>query len=192
MTAEFKTFTKIGRLRRDVVITEKIDGTNGVVWISESLTEIRAGSRNRWLTSVKGDDNHGFGMWVEKHAGVLIGLGPGYHYGEWWGCGIARGYDLTEKRWSLFNPRHYQFAVFAREQGAAVYTTPILYTGPFADQRVTEQLEELRANGSVASPGYMHPEGVVVFHTANGALFKVTLEHDEKPKGSTEPVREMA
>jgi hypothetical protein len=29
----------------------------------------------------------------------------------------------------------------------------------------------------------MRPEGIVVFHTASGALFKKTIEGDEKPKG---------
>ncbi len=38
--------------------------------------------------------------------------------------------------------------------------------------------------GSKAAPGFDNPEGVVVFHTANSSLFKVTLEGDEKPKGA--------
>lgn len=29
----------------------------------------------------------------------------------------------------------------------------------------------------------MTPEGVVVFHSAQGVLFKKTLEKDEEPKG---------
>lgn len=34
--------------------------------------------------------------------------------------------------------------------------------------------------------GWMTPEGIVVLHFASGTLFKVTLENDEKPKGSKE------
>jgi len=33
---EFKTFAKIPRLSRECIITEKIDGTNGVIWIPDS------------------------------------------------------------------------------------------------------------------------------------------------------------
>ena len=36
---------------------------------------------------------------------------------------------------------------------------------------------------SVAAPGFMKPEGVVVFHTAGNLGFKKTLEKDEVPKG---------
>jgi hypothetical protein len=28
----------------------------------------------------------------------------------------------------------------------------------------------------------MNPEGVVIYHTASGQLFKKTIENDEKPK----------
>lgn len=43
-------------------------------------------------------------------------------------------------------------------------------------------LQKLRAEGSMAAPGFMRPEGVVVFHGHSGTLFKVTLEKDEVPK----------
>ncbi len=36
--------------------------------------------------------------------------------------------------------------------------------------------------GSVAAPGWMRPEGIIVYHTAAGVLFKVTCENDDKPK----------
>lgn len=44
-------------------------------------------------------------------------------------------------------------------------------------------LERLRSQGSVAAPGFMNPEGVVVFHAASRSLYKVTLERDHEPKG---------
>jgi hypothetical protein len=44
-------------------------------------------------------------------------------------------------------------------------------------------MESLRINGSVAVPGFLKPEGIVVFHVAAGKLFKATLESDEKAKG---------
>ena len=54
---EFKGFKKIPRLSRDMIISEKIDGTNGLVYIDES-NNIFAGSKNIWLNDH--EDNHGF------------------------------------------------------------------------------------------------------------------------------------
>jgi hypothetical protein len=45
-------------------------------------------------------------------------------------------------------------------------------------------LSKLREEGSLAAPGFMNPEGVVVFHLAAGMGFKKTLEKDEVPKGA--------
>jgi hypothetical protein len=44
--------------------------------------------------------------------------------------------------------------------------------------------EEYRAqvHGSMAAPGFMKPEGVVVFHVAGNVGFKKTIEDDESPK----------
>ena len=41
----------------------------------------------------------------------------------------------------------------------------------------------LRQFGSTAEPGFMDPEGIVVFHTASGHIYKATCKNDEKPKG---------
>lgn len=126
MTPEFIKYPKMARFSRDVVVTEKIDGTNSQIFIERQLSGqeltidptviafdpdeasgtdliIRAGSRNRWLT--KQTDNFGFAKWVEEHAQELFALGEGRHFGEWWGSGIQRGYGLPkgEKRFSLFN-----------------------------------------------------------------------------------------
>ncbi len=32
--------------------------------------------------------------------------------------------------------------------------------------------------GSVVSPGFMRPEGIVIFHVASGQIFKATLDGD--------------
>jgi hypothetical protein len=48
---------------------------------------------------------------------------------------------------------------------------------------ISQVLDALRANGSVAAPGFMKPEGVVVFHTASGQLYKKTIDGDAVPKG---------
>jgi len=51
---------------------------------------------------------------------------------------------------------------------------------PFA---IRAALHTLAQHGSAAAPGFMRPEGIVVFHSASGILFKATLEKDEEPKG---------
>ena len=59
---------------------------------------------------------------------------------------------------------------------------PVLYSGVFDTNAVIGALSMLKANGSVAAPGFMRPEGVIVFHVAAGVGFKKTLEKDEEPK----------
>ncbi len=39
-------------------------------------------------------------------------------------------------------------------------------------------LDKLDYFGSLAAPGYMKPEGVVIYHVAGNVLFKKTLEED--------------
>jgi hypothetical protein len=102
MPTEFIAFPKIARLRREIIVTEKIDGTNSCIFIGED-GEFLMGSRNRWITPES--DNYGFAKWAMAHKEELMGLGHGRHYGEWWGAGCQRGYGLTnnDKRFSLFN-----------------------------------------------------------------------------------------
>jgi hypothetical protein len=183
----FIPFPKIARLNRDIVITEKIDGTNGVLFIPDAIEAtmypdpLYVGSRNRWVLPGRGD-NMGFGAWAYLHAQKLIELlGPGYHYGEWWGRGIQRGYDQEFKRFSLFNPFRYQVPL-----DGLFSVVPVLYEGPFDSHTIGHVLADLRMGGSVAAPGFENPEGVVVYHTASKATFKVTIEGDEKPKGGGE------
>lgn len=173
MSVEFKPFTKIPRLRRDCIITEKIDGTNASVYISED-GEIRAGSRTRWITPE--DDNYGFAKWVAANREDLLKLGPGHHFGEWWGQKIQRGYGLTEKRFSLFHGH----GIAAKP--SCVSFVPVLYQGPFTEHAINTALDSLRVQGSFAVP-FMDPEGIVIFHIASQQLFKVTLHNDEAPKG---------
>lgn len=178
--SEFKPFPKIPRLNRDCVITEKIDGTNACVVIGGDGT-IGAQSRNRTITPEQ--DNAGFAAWVYANAESLTAdLGPGYHYGEWWGRGIQRGYGQEQKRFSLFNVSRWDGVEFATPGLGVV---PVLYRGPFTTDEVAATVRRLAASGSIAAPGFMRPEGVIVYHLAAGQLFKVTVERDEEPKGRT-------
>lgn len=174
---EFEAFQKIPRLKRGCVITEKIDGTNAQVYVPEDDGPVLAGSRNRWITPEA--DNFGFARWVYDHADELrTGLGPGRHYGEWWGLGIQRGYGLNEKRFSLFNSGRW-----SSERPACCGVVPVLYAGDFSTNAVDEAIARLNAEGSVAAPGFMKPEGIVVYHSIARQLFKVMCVNDDKAKG---------
>lgn len=177
---EFKEFDKIPRLNRQVIITEKIDGTNACVVVDEDGS-ITAQSRTRFVTPQ--EDNHGFARWVSEHADELRELGPGYHYGEWWGQGIQRNYGLKEKRFSLFNTYRWREA-----RPACCHVVPTILVGTSTEGfRIADKaVEMLRTNGSYAAPGFMKPEGIMVYHSAGHQYFKVTLERDEAPKGIAE------
>ncbi len=130
-----------------------------------------------------------------------MGLGPGRHFGEWWGSGINRGYGLPrgEKRFSLFNVT--RWCLFGTEPQqiptgdprqvkmqemlpACVGLVPILWRGPFSLDMVDDILGRLAACGSMAAPGFMNPEGVVVYHVAGNVMFKKTIKGDDTPKSA--------
>lgn len=196
---EFKEFPKMSRFSRDFIITEKIDGTNASIIIVHKDAEdnsvfnsedkiiatvndfnIRAGSRTKFITPK--DDNHGFAKWVLSNAEDLITLGEGTHFGEWWGSGIQRGYGLLkgEKRFSLFNVVRWN----TEEKPKCCSVVPILSIGNFdkINVNIENSIKNLSENGSVASPGFMNPEGIVVFHIAGNVGFKKTLKNDDSPK----------
>lgn len=224
----FEPWPKIPRLMKDIVITEKIDGTNAGIYVdpAECLAghgpedaKVYAASRKRWITPEK--DNFGFARWVEENAATLAAdLGPGMHFGEWWGQGIQRKYDMDHKRFSLFNIRKWgaqtanedprcarkgshieskgeRICACREERGEAEFETPnldvvpVLYEGPFEPEEIrcglildgapwAHCMKYLRIDGSVAAPGFMDPEGIVVYHTAAGHPFKYTLDRDSK------------
>lgn len=182
--SEFVPFQKIPRLSREIVVTEKIDGTNASVHIREN-GEFRAASRTRWITPE--DDNYGFAKWAHENKSELIKLGVGSHFGEWWGQGIQRNYSQTRKRFSLFNVTRWSHA---EVRPACCDVVPILYEGPLEEYGVMKgvkgALAWLQEKGSVAAPGFMKPEGIVIFHKHSGVLFKKTIEKDEEPKGLRE------
>lgn len=189
MTPEFVEFPKIARLAREIIVSEKIDGTNSVVYVGDD-GEVLAGSRSQWIaTRAKGGaDNFGFATWVEQHADELRALGPGRHYGEWWGSGIQRGYGLPkgEKRFSLFNVAQWnENFPDARQRPACCHVVPVLYRGVFLTSAIEDCLRFLKDGGSLAAPGFMKPEGVVIFHPQGNVGFKKTIEKDEEWKGKS-------
>lgn len=173
----FQPFDKIYRLNREVIVTEKIDGTNALVWVDDLMTTVRAGSRSKWITPEQ--DNHGFAKWVEANAEELKKLGPGYHYGEWWGAGVNKRYpEVKTKRFSLFNASRWNDS-----RPACCDVVPVLARGNAFEGAVKEAMEILARDGSKAAPGNRRPEGVVAFHVPSRMLLKVTFEKDEEPKG---------
>lgn len=224
-STEFIPFAKIPRLSRDIIVTEKLDGTNAQILITPVIDEAQlplvvahgpwpggagdeitqglglamlVGSRTRWIRpkqpGEKGDpDNYGFAAWCRDNAQELFKLGPGRHFGEWYGRGINRGYGLPDRRFSLFNVSRWLPAekvhgvpgIVSAEDGTIVSccsVVPVLYNGPFDEKKICGSLLQLQGCGSVACPGFSNPEGIVIFHTAGGYLFKKTIEGDESPK----------
>jgi hypothetical protein len=176
---EFEPWPKMGRLFRDIVVTEKLDGTNAQVYIPDDLSGVHAGSRTRWITPE--DDNFGFAKWVEENKDELLKLGPGRHFGEWWGAGIQRRYGLTERRFSLFNTLRWN----EDNIPSCCSVVPVMYQGGFSEQMIEDCIDELRGSGSVAVPGFMNPEGIIVYHTAARVGFKYTLDGDGHKGDST-------
>lgn len=201
---EFAAWPKTPRLFRDMIVTEKIDGTNAGIHVERVASyvegddiavttegEFRVVAQSRKRLIYPGDDNFGFAGWVRENKDALATiLGEGVHYGEWWGSGIQRGYGLEkgEKRFSLFNvsrwgvldPLHQDYAGVLVEGLSVV---PILHEGVFDTDMVRAVLDDLAGRGSYASPGFDKPEGVIVYHTAAGLVFKALIENDDAPKG---------
>jgi len=168
----FAEFPHIARLSRDIVVTEKIDGTNAQVHITED-GRLFAGSRTRWVTPEA--DNFGFAAWVRDHRDELMTMGHGSHYGEWWGQGIQRKYGLKERRFSLFNVTRWGDDAI---RPACCHVVPVLYSGPFDTHEIDLALGTLALTGSRAAPGFMKPEGVVIWHEKARTLFKKTIGDD--------------
>ncbi len=106
-------------------------------------------------------------------------LGPGHHFGEWYGLGIQRGYGLQEKRFALFNVRRWSL----NDVAGLCEVVPVLYDGGYSHHAIYDAMHALRSCGSrVAGGRGWKAEGIVVYHTAARTMFKMTLEGDEKPK----------
>lgn len=190
---EFTPFPKMQRLRRECIITEKIDGTNASICITED-DKFLVGSRTRWITPQ--NDNYGFAAWAYAHEEELRQLGKGHHFGEWWGAGIQRRYNIDHKRFSLFNTIRWHLkgqmlntyntsgnpkdTKQTQELPACCHLVPLLYRGVFSTCEAVEQLAYLKAVGSIAAPGFMNPEGIVIYHIRANTGFKLTIDDNEK------------
>lgn len=164
---EFVSWPKIPRIEnKKELYTEKIDGTNACIVIGEN-GEFACQSRNKFITLE--DDNYGFAGWAHERKEELLKLGPGYHFGEWWGNGIQRGYNLSEKRFSLFDVRRWSDQNPNRP--LCCHVVPTIHGA----KTVEEAKEILITQGSLASPGFMNVEGVIVFEYNTKALWKAII-----------------
>ncbi|MGI5196958.1 RNA ligase family protein [Streptomyces sp. CA-288835] len=195
---QFQKWPKTARIFRDCVITEKLDGTNAAIGIVPGTDEtalqnlgnhvkvgdrhycVYAQSRNHIITPKA--DSFGFAGWVYKNAAGLVELlGEGLHFGEWWGAGIQRRYGQAGKTFSLFNTGKW-WGLSATLGDADLSVVPTVYEGPFSTMAVGLAMAKLKRVGSFAAPGFMDPEGVCIYHKANGTVFKATFEHDQTGK----------
>lgn len=208
----FEKWPSIPRLSKErMTITEKIDGTNACVvirpapygvgdqersktsivigiaqedsYLGYELYEFAAQSRGRFITPE--NDNYGFAKWAYQNAEDLIKiLGYGSHYGEWWGHGVQRGYNMPGKRFSLFNAVRWSEVMshlLPRTPVEELFTVPLLYTGPVDWGKPNEMLNVL-STGSYAAPTFKNPEGIVVYLREANASYKILLENDDKHK----------
>lgn len=208
VSISFVPWPKTPRLFRDIVVTEKVDGTNSAVIIQEledfadadpmnGLTiverdgtyyEIAAQSRNRLIFPGKTTDNYGFAGFVQENAEELFDLlGPGRHFGEWWGKGIGKRYVSAMeglKGFALFNTAKHEglhkWLTFGDTQ-VLVEPVHVLYQGPHSEAAIRGTLKELQKHGSWMSP-FDPAEGIVVFHTQSRQTYKVTLDNQDAGK----------
>lgn len=184
---EFSNWGKTARLLSDVVITEKIDGSNCAIIIEEITDQLKNGpviiedgfkafnigaqSRNRLITPE--DDHQGFAAWVQDNADSLAAiLGPGTHFGEWTRKGLKR------PKFFLFNTARW----FDVETDYGLECVPIMYFGRYYEGLVAEQLKLLENFGSAAYDA--PPEGVVIFWKADNTLKKAFCSGVSKQKGN--------
>jgi hypothetical protein len=171
---EFRPWPKTPRLYTEITVTEKIDGTNACVVVTDD-GQIFAQSRKRFISPAM--DNHGFASWVQEHADKLVEtLGPGHHYGEWWGHGINRGYgcERGDKRFSLFNTAKWGDFAYPDTMPdiPGLGVVPTLYQGDFDEDAIISCKANLEEYGSEAKPDYLSPEGICIYHKASNQIFK--------------------
>ena len=207
----FEPFPKIPRLNREMVVKEKIDGTNAVVYIeakckrcgldyvhnrpvgdnefesccgydSPPTVSVYTGSKNQWITPET--DNFGFAAWARDNAEDLKKLGPGMHRGEWHGSGInGNRYGLKDKRFALFDHKYHD--EWRNKLPSCCSVVPVLLRDQFSTYKVGTILGQLRERGSVMYPG-KPAEGLVVWLPAAQMGFKATCLNDAISKGEAE------
>lgn len=173
----------------------------GVCWVAQSRPESEGGGQRTFLVGAQSrkrllkitEDNAGFARYVYDNREALVDLlGPGTHFGEWWGQGIQRRYGMDRKVFSLFNTHRWHNVANQRtdwwDEAAKVNldVVPLLSLGRFSDKAIDDALDLLRREGSIATIKYgIHfdrPEGVIIRHSSLGGNLKAFVENDDVPK----------
>jgi len=208
---EFQKFDKIPRLSRDIVITEKIDGTNAQVYIVNKENYLREhyNPDNPDMTSYAIEDIKKQAVYINEEFYLLAGSrkkwlditskGDNFNFAKWVVSNAEELIKLGEGRhygewYGLGIQRNYGL----KEKKLALFNVhkwedpevrpkccdvvPTLYTGAFDTAIIQIQLDLLANCGSRIVEGFKNPEGIVIYHTASARLFKKTIFDDEKPK----------
>lgn len=166
---QFKAWEKIPRENPfNVTITEKLDGTNACIIISDNEI-IGVQSRKRLITPE--DDNYGFAQWVSENKDDILGLGEGYHYGEWAGLGIQKNpHDIPGKKFFLFNT--FRWNENNPNRPACCDVVPVLFQGQLSPEVIPDLLTKL----SESAGENQSPEGVIVYYHAFRKYTKHTIK----------------
>jgi hypothetical protein len=169
----FKEWPKIPRgVLGTVVITEKMDGTNACIIIEDDKI-IGVQSRKRLITPE--DDNYGFAGWVSRNEEELLGLGEGYHYGEWAGLGIqGNPHCLPEKQFFLFNTA--RWGEHNPNTPKCCKVVQKLFTGEYTSDIISDIMHDL---ANTAKESKYKPEGIIVYFPKLGAMEKHTYNAPE-------------
>jgi len=185
--AEFKRYPRIKRSLGlgNMLITEKIDGTNAMFVIEDKKLTLLGTHRRQLLMigdpkliehyqhipdleyreSLMAEEprraHFGFVGWCEDHKEELESIGDGVYYGEWVtpevkGC-QRYPYEGPPKLF-LFCPQRWPEQ---RPQPACLDLVPTLYRGPFNEEMIQTVIDELDGD-SVAFPGSDNPEGIII------------------------------
>lgn len=163
---EFAKWPSIGRQKRnDIVITEKMDGTNACIIIEDGVV-VGIQSRKRFIS--RHDDNFGFANWVLDNEAEIVTLGNGRHYGEWCGPGIQKNpHNLEEKTFFLFNTHRQD----ADTLPCGIKIVEVLYHGPHDDSVITRCYDDLYLKHEHDMT--VTPEGIIVYYI----LFKDRVKY---------------
>ena len=195
---EFIKYPKTKRFSSDIIITEKIDGTNAQLVYDKENEVLLAGSRNRFITVDK--DNYGFARWVDDNREILTKYFNSFSnipvYGEWWGSGIQRGYGLTggEKYFSIFNVGLFGPVMPSELHAIGVRYVPVLYEGSNRRDVILDVFGNLDNAGSQVFlksgcleqfkfyfkpvSNELEPEGICIFFKQMGVIYKMTYEYE--------------
>ena len=85
----------------------------------------------------------------------------------------------------MFNSTRFDGLFEPMEDGTVLTVVPVIRitTGAYMNPAVEDALDLLLTTGSLAAPGFLTPEGIIVYHTQGNLSFKVTLEKDDEHKG---------